>query len=87
MAETPTIGELYKVKAILGADLDAAVDAFMADPKTSQFMFAGGYSLDLMVAVRAQAAARKLMKDPESSLALKRSVVRRAILLARPSKA
>ena len=86
MAETPIISELYKAKAIVEADLDAAVEAYMADPKTSQFLFAGGYSLDLMVAVRAQASARKLMKDPKSRPSLKRAVVRRAILLARPVK-
>ena len=64
--EALTIGELYTAKIILADDLDAAVEAYMADPKTSQFTFAGGYSLDLMVAVRAQASARKLLKDPEA---------------------
>ena len=88
MAEAAlTIGELYKAKIILADDLDAAVEAYMADPKTSQFTFAGGYSLDLMVAVRAQASARKLLKDPEAGPGLKRSAVRRAILLARPLRA
>ena len=86
MTEALTIGELYKAKTILADDLDAAVEAYMADPKTPQFAFAGGYSLDLMLAVRAQASARKLLKDPEAGPALKRSAVRRAILLARPMK-
>lgn len=28
----PTVGELFKAKAVLEADLVAAVDAFIADP-------------------------------------------------------
>ena len=87
MTIDPTFGDLYKAKAIVEADLEAAVDAFMADPKTSRFTFAGGYTFSLMMALRAQASARKLMKDPDSSDALKRAVIRRAILLARPVKA
>lgn len=86
LASELTFGDLDRAKAILEADRDSAVDAFMDDPKTPRFVFAGRYSLDLMVAVRAQGSARKLMKDPDSSDALKRAVVRRAILLSRPVK-
>ena len=39
MAENPTTGDLYKAKAILEADVVAAVDAFMADPTTTAFLF------------------------------------------------
>ena len=86
MAGDPTVGELFKAKAIPEGDLDNAVEAYIADQKTSQFTFAGGYSVNLMMAVRAQPSARKLMKDPDSSDALKRAVVRRAILLSKPVK-
>ena len=84
MASDATFGDLYKAKAILDADLDAAVEAFMSDPKSPRFAFPSGYSLNFLVAMGGQASARRLMKDPDSSDALKRAVVRRAILLARP---
>jgi hypothetical protein len=51
MAENPTIGELYKVKTILEADVFAAVDAFMADPTTTSFLFGDGYQIDTAEAV------------------------------------
>jgi hypothetical protein len=43
MTENPTTGDLYKAKAILEADVVAAVDAFMADPTTTAFLFGDGY--------------------------------------------
>ena len=86
MADPQTIGELFKAKLILEAEMAAAVEAYFADPKTAQFVFAGGYSIDLMSAVRAQPSAKKLISDPDASEGLKRGAIRRAILLARPVK-
>ncbi|GJD96256.1 hypothetical protein [Methylobacterium iners] len=84
MAGPQTIGELYKARLILEAEVAAAVDAYMEDSKATTFVFAGGYSINLMWAVRAQPSAKKLINDPEASEGLKRAVVRKAILLARP---
>ena len=86
MAETPTTGELFKAKAILNEDVDAAVDAFMADPTLTAFLMGDGYVLDLAAAVQANPFAKRMLADPAMRDALKRTAVRAAILLARPVK-
>ena len=87
MAENPTAGELYKAKAILEADVVAAVDAFMADPTLTTFLMGEGYALDLHAAVSDSPFALGLMANPDAKPSSKRSAIRTAILLARPVKA
>lgn len=86
MAENPTTGELYKAKAILEADVVAAVDAFMADPTTTLFVFGDGYQVDLAEAVRSHEWASVTVGTKDATEHLKRAAVRTAILLARPEK-
>lgn len=86
MAENPTTGELYKAKAILEADVVAAVDAFMADPTTTLFVFGDGYRINLAQAVRSHEWADATVRNAEVTAHLKRVAVRTAILLARPEK-
>jgi hypothetical protein len=86
MAENATTGELYKAKAILESDVVAAVDAFMADPTTTLFVFGDGYRLDLAAAVRSHAWADATVRSTEATAHLKRVAVRTAILLGRPEK-
>jgi hypothetical protein len=85
-APNPTIGELYKAKAVADDDIRAAVDAFLADPTTTLFMLGEGYGVDLAAAVAAQAWATKEMADPKATEHIRRHAVRTAILLARPEK-
>jgi hypothetical protein len=87
MAENPTTGELYKAKAILEADVVAAVEAFMADPTTTLFVFGGGYRLDLAAAVRASNFASLVVLDGHADRKHEEVAVRTAILLARLEKA
>jgi hypothetical protein len=87
MAENLTTGELYKAKAILEADVVAAVDAFMADPTTTAFLFGDGYQIDLSEAVRSHEWASVTVGTKDATEHLKRTAVRTAILLARPEKA
>ncbi|KQO69773.1 hypothetical protein [Methylobacterium sp. Leaf89] len=82
-----TIGELYKAKAILKADVAAAVDAYMADPTTTLFLFGDGYRIDLAGAVEGSRFASLVVKDVHAADHHKRVAVRTAILLARPEKA
>lgn len=86
MAENPTTSELYKAKAILDANVAAAVDVFMADPMTTLFVFGDGYRLDLAAAVRSHTWAAATVSSAEATDHLKRAAVRTAILLARPEK-
>lgn len=87
MANDPTFGELYKAKAIVETDLDAAVEAFMADPSLTAFLMGGGYTADLAAAVTASSFAAEMIADPVIKPQSKRNAVRTAILLARPVKA
>ncbi|KAB1068747.1 hypothetical protein [Methylobacterium planeticum] len=86
MAESPTIGELYKAKAITADDVVAAVEAYMADPTTTLFVMGEGYGLNLSEAVRSHPWSRTTVASAEASDHLKRAAVRTAILLARPEK-
>jgi hypothetical protein len=86
MATDPTIGELFKQALILDADVHAAVNAYMADAETGVFPVGEGYGLDLGAAVDAHGPARKAVADPNASDTFKRSMVRAAIIMARPTK-
>ncbi|GEL44194.1 hypothetical protein MEX01_47850 [Methylorubrum extorquens] len=82
----PTIGELFKAKAVTDDEVNAAVEAYLADPDTAH-PIADGYSVDLAAAVAGHGWASAVVANPESSPGLKRGAVRTAILLARAQKA
>ena len=86
MAENPTTGELYEAKALTEEDVVAAVDAFIADPTTTAFLFGDGYQMDLAASVAASNFATLVVKDVHADEKHKRAAVRTAILLARPLK-
>ncbi|GJD97323.1 hypothetical protein [Methylobacterium iners] len=85
MADDPYFGDLFKAKAISDEDVNAAVDAYMADPTTGRFMI-GEHPADLASAVARSPYAQSMLADPGIENASKRSAVRTAILLARPVK-
>ena len=84
MANDRTFGDLFKAKAILEADLDAAVDAFMADPSLTAFLMSEGYALNPHDAVSASPFALGMLAKLDAKPASKRAAVRTAILLSRP---
>ena len=86
MGGDQTVSDLYKAKAIQEADLDAAVDAFMADPRTNWFAIGEGYTVDLNGAVAANPFASATMVRANASEYLKRAFVCIAIQLSRPVK-
>ena len=83
----PTVGELFKAKAVTDEQVNAAVKAYLADPGTNAHPIADGYSLDLAAAVAGHGWASQVVASPESSPGLKRAAVRTAVLLARAQKA
>ncbi|CAO4186240.1 hypothetical protein CLBKND_04929 [Methylorubrum aminovorans] len=83
----PTVGELFKAKAVTDDEVNAAVDAYLAKPETDAHTIADGYALDLAAAIAGHGWASQVVGNPESSPGLKRSAVRTAILLARAEKA
>lgn len=84
MANDQTFGDLYKAKAILKADLDAAVKAYMTDPAVDRFAIGDGYTADLAAAVVGSPFAAGMIADPGIKPGSKRSAVRTTILVARP---
>jgi hypothetical protein len=86
MAESPTVADLFKAKALTDNDILAAVDAYMADPTTTLFVMGNGYGLNLAEAVRSHEWASVTVAHSTATDHLKRTAVRTAILLARPEK-
>jgi len=86
MPENPTTGDLFKAKAILEADVVAAVDAFMADPTTTAFLFGDGYQINLADAVSSHEWTKVTVANKDTTEDLRRAAVRTAILLDQPEK-
>ncbi|WP_375454920.1 hypothetical protein [uncultured Methylobacterium sp.] len=84
MIDLRTVGDLRTAQRITDEEVEAAVDAFMADPLPPMFVFRHGYRLNLLKAVRNHPGARVFMERSDVGPALKRPFVRAAILLARP---
>ena len=82
----PTTGDLFKAKTLAEEDVVAAVEAFMADPTTTAFLFGDGYRIDLAEAVRSHEWASVTVANKDTTEHLCRAAVRTAILLARPGK-
>ena len=81
-----TTADLLKEGLISRAELDAAVETFMADQKAALFVMGSIYKLNPQAAVKAYAFARNNLRNPDASPGLRRAAIRKAILLARPEK-
>ncbi len=81
MADQKTTGDLRKA-----AEINAAVDAVLAEPKTGPYPLAGGYLLDLAAAVESHEPSAKALADPEAKPGWRRTMARTAILMGRPKK-
>ena len=86
MAAKQTTGEFCKAKIILEADVAAAVDALMATPTTTLFVFREGYRIDLAAAVRNHEWAFVTVATTDATEHLKRAAVHPAFLPVRPEK-
>ncbi len=58
MADQKTTGDLRKAAEIADDEINAAVDALLAKPKTGSYPIGGGYLLDLGVAEEAYLFSR-----------------------------
>ena len=83
----PTVGELFKAKAVTDKQVNAAVEAYFAKPETDAYPIADGYVLDLAAAIVGHGWARSVVTSPEISLGFKRGAVWTAIVPARAQKA
>jgi hypothetical protein len=79
-----SVGDLLQAKTITQADVDAAVDAFLGNPKVGRFKLAVGCVVDLTAAVKADRHATATLKEPTARPGSKRAAVKSALLLACP---
>lgn len=86
MTETLTTAALCALNLISDDEVNAAVDAFMADPMARPFVFKEGYRLNLGKAVRRHPGADDFVNRRDAGPLLKRPFVRAAILQARPAR-
>ncbi|MGG3811073.1 hypothetical protein ABEV34_05405 [Methylorubrum rhodesianum] len=87
MAESPTVGELFKAKTVTDEQVTALVDAVLAGKLDDRAELAEGYVLDVAAAVKASAFATAVLADEASKPGARRNAARTAILLARAEKA
>jgi hypothetical protein len=86
MVSNTTVSDLLKSKEVTEAQVRAAVDAVLLNPKAGPFELAFGWVVDLTNAVRADRHASAVVKEPTAKSGSKRAAVRSAILLALPVK-
>ncbi|MGX9981100.1 hypothetical protein [Methylobacterium fujisawaense] len=84
MATNPTVSELRKAAEITDQEIDAAVDAVLADLATEAYPLTKGWTLDLVETLRTNTRAAEALTTEKA--AWKRNMVRTAILLAHPVK-
>ena len=82
--DLPTVSELRKAAEISDDEINAAVDAVLADLATETYPLAKGWTLDLIEMLRTNMRAAEA--PTTDKLAWKRNIVRAAILLAHPVK-
>ena len=84
MATNPTVSELRKAAEVSDQEIDAAVDAVLADLAAPAYPLATGWTLDLVEMLRTNEFAAEALKT--DAAAWKRNMVETAILLAHPVK-
>lgn len=84
MATNPTVSELRKADEISDQEINAAVDAVLADLAAEAYPLAKDWTLDLVEMLRTNKRAVEALKTDNP--AWRRNMVRTAILLAHPVK-
>lgn len=67
----PTVGEVFKAKAVTDDEVNAAVEAYLANPETGALPIADGYSLNPAAAVPRPVRRRgvfRARKAPEEAM-------------------
>ncbi|OHV17656.1 hypothetical protein BK022_04205 [Methylorubrum extorquens] len=74
----PTAGELFKAKAVADKQVNAAVDAYLADSGTIADPNSDGYGLGLAAPIAEHGWASSVIASPNSSPSLTRGAILRA---------
>lgn len=87
MTDAPTVSALFDAMAVTKDRVDAAIEAYFADPSATAHPIAKGYTLDLAAAVEERPWVIEVVSDANAGPSRKRGAVRTAILLARAQRA
>lgn len=88
MAESfPTTGDLVKAKAITADDLELLVTTYLAAPSEAPLPLGPEHRINVAAAIEAHPQARAALADPAAREGWRKTMLRTAILLARPEKA
>lgn len=79
-----TIGQLRQDGVVTNAEIAAAVEAYLVNRKMPPFRFESGHVLDVAAAVNAHRQARAVMTEWEATEVYRRTIVRTAVILAKP---
>ena len=82
--EPPPVSGLRKAAEVTDQEIDAAVDAALADLATEAYPLAKGWTLDLLETLGTNTRAAEALTTDKP--ARKRNMVRTAILLGHPAK-
>ena len=85
--QTPTTGDLVKAKAITADDLELLVATYLAAPSDAPLPLGPEHRINVAAAIEAHGPAKAALADPASRDGWRRTMLRTAILLARPEKA
>jgi len=86
MAKEPpqTVCDMRRKAIVTDAEISAAVEAYLADPKARPFAFKSGHVLDVGAAVDEHRPAKAALADKGTSDTFRRTMVRTAVILAIP---
>jgi hypothetical protein len=85
MVDALTTSELAKAETVAFEQVEAAVSAYLADPTTGRFALGAGYELNLAATVKADRWATTVLRAGGMGEKTRRTAVRNAILLAKPT--
>jgi len=87
MAKEPpqTIADLRRKAIVSDKEISAATDAFLADRKAEPYRFDSGHVIDVAAAVEAHRPSKGALADKTIPVALQRTMVRTAVILATPT--
>ena len=84
MGDRRTVRDLHAAQEISAAEIEVAVDSFLAASGTEPHPLGDGFVLDLAATVKAHRWATAVVRDTTQGAATKRTAVRAALLVAHP---
>ena len=82
--EIPSVGDLRRKSDVTDEEIQAATDAYFKDEKAGSFAFKSGHTIDVAKAIEMHPQAKKLLADAATSLGLRRTMVKTAIVMGFP---